>query len=276
VLPNERPRKPQSGHGARLRARASCWEVLNELEAIIRPRVEAFALDLLPLVDHAPDELGSQLDRLADWAGREPQSGYSAWGEIPRWSCWFLGQVIGTYATRTRSFAAVGALLQAQMTSRHGGVEPLIDGVPGSFGGALGEQLVEPPEDGRRWLAPEWEYIHQLLTTSTALRETAPEILSKDEDPKRAMGDWNFIHCLGLGLREVRSAAYFSVSAGGARDLALRLHRDDALRGRLARDAYRVELSELDQQAAEAFKQTHGLGHFHDMDAISIYLTGSI
>ena len=251
-------------------------EILGELEAIIRPRLEAFALDLLPLVDHAPDELGSQMERLADWAGREPQSGYAAWGEVPRWSCWCLGQVIGTYSTRTRSLGAIGALLQAQITTRYGGVEPLIDGAPGSFGGSLSEQQVEPPEGGRRWTAPEWEYIHQFLTASGALREAAPEILAKDGDPKRAMGDWNFVHCLGLGLREVRSAAYFSVSTGGASDLALRLHRDDALRGRLARDAYGIELSELDERAPEAFKHVRGLGHFHDMDAVSIYLTGSV
>lgn len=251
-------------------------EILSELEVIIRPRLEAFALDLLPLVDHAPAELGSQMERLGDWAGREPQSGYAAWGEVPRWSCWCLGQVIGTYATRTRSFGAIGALLQAQMTTRYGGVEPLIDGVPGSFGVSLSEQEVDPPEGSHRWIAPEWEYIGQFLKTSGALREAAPEILAKDGDPKRAMGDWNFVHCLGLGLRETRSAAYFSLSTGGGRDLALRLHRDDALRGRLARDAYGIELSELDERAPEAFKHARGLGHFHDMDAVGIYLAGSV
>ena len=90
------------------------------------------------------------------------------------------------------------------------------------------------------------------------------------------MGDWSFIHCLGLGLRQIRSAAYFSVSTGGARDLALRLHRDDALRAKVASDAYDIDLAQLDEQAGEALRATRGLGLFHDTDAIPIFLNGSI
>lgn len=250
-------------------------KTLAELDAVLRPRITNYAVQLLPLIDHAPDELGEQLDHLADWASREPESGYAGWLEIPRWSCWCLGQCLGTYAVRARAFAAVGALLRAQMTSHYGGMDQLIDGVPGAFGYDLAKHTVASP-DGRQWVAPEWEYVREVLEEITRLAQSAAELLTKDGDPKRAMGDWSLIHCLGLGLRQVRSAAYFSVSTGGARELALRLHGDTALRGRLASTAYDIDLDQLNQRAEEAFTAVHDLGAFQSTDAIPIFLTGSI
>jgi hypothetical protein len=250
-------------------------EVLSELDKVLRPQIAGYAAQLLPLVEHAPDELGEQLERLADWASREPASGYANWNEVPRWACWCLGQILGTCAVRAQAFTAAGALLRTQMTTRFSSIEPLIDGVPGSFGCALAEQVVEPPE-GRKWAAPEWEYVREIIESSEPMAQATAELFTKEGDPKRAMGDWSLIHCLGLGLRQIRSAAYFSVSTGGARELALRLHRDAAMRTRLATAAYGIELAHLDEQAAEALGFTRGMGHFHDTEAIQIFLTGSI
>lgn len=118
--------------------------------------------------------------------------------------------------------------------------------------------MCPPARTGYHWPQPEWQYLTVSLGGSEALHARYPELVSGEQEPKRALGDWNFVLALALGLRGKGSFAYWSVSTGTAQDLARRLFVDRRLRRQLAEEVLDLSVEELDARAGEALSHSRG------------------
>jgi hypothetical protein len=113
------------------------------------------------------------------------------------------------------------------------------------------------------------------IAASEALAARYPELVSGDDEPKRALGDWNFVLGLALGLRGEESMAYWSISPGAAQSLARRLYVDRRLRRELAEHILAIDLEDLDARADDALRHSRIDPPQGDRDAAPIFLTGT-
>ena len=88
---------------------------------------------------------------------------------------------------------------------------PLAAGRPGETALQVGQVMCPPAREGYYRPRPEWHYLASSIEASEALAARYPELVSGGE-PKRALGEWNFVLALALGLRGEESSAYWSIS----------------------------------------------------------------
>jgi hypothetical protein len=107
------------------------------------------------------------------------------------------------------------------------------------------------------------------------LRDRYPELYTSGE-PRRSMGHFDLLLTVARGLRGGRSVAFFSLAGGAATELALRLHRDDQLRRRVA-EALGATLERFDGEAPAVIRDAHSFpGGFTDNGEVASALeTGS-
>lgn len=232
-------------------------DAIRTFHDAVAPIMERRLLGLLPLVDYAPAQLAYELADLATITDRRPRpDGPVFWVRTPEWLWWWLGHAIGAYALRAWRPAAMRALLETR-TIEYDESRPLLRGTPGETVLEIGKVMVPPAGEGRYWPHPEWKYLSASLAASQALAARYPELVAGDDEPSRALGEWNFVLDLALGLRGEGSFGYWAISRGGAHDLARRLHLDRQRRGELAEDVLGLTLDDLDAQADEALARVH-------------------
>lgn len=247
---------------------------IRELHDAVGPVLERRLLGLLPLVDYAPERLDDELSHLAAMAERRPRTdGLVFWIRAAEWPWWWLTHALGAYAVRAWRTRAMRALLEAQAIE-FGKGRPLAGGFAGETAIKVGKVMCPPASPGYQWPHPEWHYLATSLSSSEALASRYPELLSGQQEPKRALGDWNFVLALALGLRDEGSVAYWSVSPGAAQELARRLRLDRRLRRQLAEDVLGLSLEDLDAQAAEALRYSRVDFQYGDGDAGALFVSG--
>ncbi|HEX8741508.1 MAG TPA: SIR2 family protein [Thermoleophilaceae bacterium] len=244
-------------------------DAVRELHAGMAPVLERRLLGLLPLIDHRPDQFERELEHLAVLRDRRPRvSGMTFWINADEWPQWWLTHALGAYALRAQRFPAIEALLRATVTGDKQ-AEPLARGLPGTTTLDVAKLAGPPPPEGQKWKAPEFEELASALENSRALQDQYPELVSGPDEPRRALGEWDFVLALSLGLRGLGSAAYWSISPTGAQHLARRLRHDDVMRTRLA-EVMGVSLEDLDRRSVEALEKSRGFDAWSDREAISI------
>jgi hypothetical protein len=245
---------------------------VRELHGAVAPTLERRLLGLLPLVDYAPEMLDAELSHLAALGhGRPRASGLVFWIHSAEWAWWWLTHALGAYATRAWRPRAMRALLEARVVERDK-ARPLAAGQPGDTAQWIGRFMA--PE-GRHPGYPEWDYLTASIAASEALAARYPELVSGDGEPERALGEWNFVLGLALGLRGEGSSAYWSISPGAAQDLARRLYVDRRLRRELAEHILAIALEDLDARADDALGHSRLDSVYGDRDAAEIFLTGT-
>lgn len=251
-------------------------EVVRRLHDAVAPVIERRLLGLLPLVDYAPERLDEELRDLSALGERRPRaSGLVFWIRAAEWPWWWLTHALGAYAVRGWRPRAMRALLDARAVELDK-ERPLAGGFPGETAFNVGKVMCPPAREGYYWPHPEWHYLATWLRDSDPVASRYPELVSGEGGAKRALGDWNFILALALGLRGQGSVAYWSLSPGGAQEVARRLYIDRRLRGQLAKDVLGLGLKELDAQAAAALAQSRIELQHGDGDAAALFVTGHI
>jgi len=246
------------------------------LHEAVAPVMERRLLGMLPLVDYAPERLAEELRDLAAMGNRRPRaSGLVFWLRAAEWPWWWLTHALGAYAVRTWRPLAMRALLEARAMEVDR-PRPLAGGLPGETALKVGAVMAPAPPEGRRWNSPEWEYLSASLAGSDALAARYPELVSGEQEPKRSLGEWDFVLGLALALRGEGSFAYWSISDGGAQDLARRLFADTRLRRQLAEDVLDLAAEELDARAPEALSRVRLAEPWGDGDALSLFMTGTV
>jgi SIR2-like domain len=242
---------------------------VRELHTRMAPILERRLLGLLPLVDHSPEQFERELDHLAALRDRRPRvGGTTFWIHADEWPQWWLTHALGAYALRARRFEAIAALLRVTVSGNRR-PEPLAGGHPGTTTSGVAELAGPRPPDGKKWKAPELEDLATALQTSRALQDRYPEIVAGPDEPRRALGEWDFVLCLSLGLRGLGSVGYWTITPSGAQSLARRLRHDDTMRGRLA-EAMDVTLEDLDARSVEALGRSGDLDAYGDREAIAV------
>lgn len=248
---------------------------VRELHDSVAPVLERRLLGLLPLVDYAPRLLAEEFAHLARLSDRGVHlSGTVFWIRAAEWPWWWLTHALGAYATRAWRPQAMRALLDARAVEGHKS-RPLAGGRPGETVLGVGKVMCPPAAEGRYWPHPEWQYLAVSLEGSQALQSLYPELVSGADAPSRALGEWDFVLGLALGLRGEDSFAYWSVSRGAAQDLARRLYLDRRLRREFAEDVLDITIEELDDWAADALGHARIDVQHGDGDAASLLLTGT-
>ncbi|MDA0171423.1 toll/interleukin-1 receptor domain-containing protein [Solirubrobacter taibaiensis] len=249
-------------------------EVTRPLMAQLMPATERLATMLLPLVEHDPVLFDRELRSIAGRLMRGDHDGYAFWSDLPRASVWWLTHVLGAYALRREAFGAIRSLLATQVVSRGNRVTSIAGNFSSDALSAVAAALGPEAPKGQQWKAPEWRFLVTSVSDSAALRSAWPELFEFDNDPRRALAEWSFIQCLGLGLQGQGTVAWWALGPQ-AIDLAARLHRDRALRQRLAVEAFDITLDDLDTRANEALGHSGRIQGSLDDDAARMYLTGT-
>lgn len=249
---------------------------VRELHDAVAPVLERRLLGLLPLIDYAPERLDDELGHLAAMAERRPRAGGLVfWIRAAEWPWWWLTHALGAYAARAWRPRAMRALLDAEAIE-FGKARPLAGGLPGETAIKVGKVMCPSARPGHYWPHPEWHYLATSLGSSAALASRYPELVSGEDEPKRALGDWDFVLALALGLRGEGSFAYWAVSTGAAQEFARRLCLDPRLRRQLAEEVLGTSLEELDAQAAEALGHSRVDIQHGDGDAAELFVSGKV
>jgi hypothetical protein len=241
VAANLRPRHPQEDG-----AMHDAWDAL-------RPLLERRVASLLPLGLYAPDRFAYEIAQLSRTLERRPLSGgYTIWAELGEWAVAWLGYVCGALLVRLERYEPLTPLLTSTWTSQNGHSEQLV-WLPGETGHALGVALAP---QGQRWLSPTWEFLTGSLQSMDWFRERYPELFSEDE-PRRSMAQFDMLLCIQCGLVDHRALAFFELARDASTEFALRLHRDQRLRERIAA-IFGVTLDEFDAAAPSHLRDAHG------------------
>jgi SIR2-like domain len=246
---------------------------IRGLHDAVAPALERRLLGLLPLVDYAPELLDAELSHLATLGERRPRAdGLVFWIRSAEWAWWWLTHALGGYAVRAWRPRAMRALLDARAVERDK-ARPLAAGLPGETTLKVGQVMCPPAREGFYWPRPEWQYLASSLAASEALAARYPELVSGDGEPKRALGEWNLVLALALGLRGEGSFAYWSISPGAARIWPDAVDR--RLRHELAEDVLAVDPEDFEAGLDEALSHSRVDAEHGDRDAARILMTGT-
>lgn len=241
VAANLRPRDPSEDG-----AMQDTWDAL-------RPLLARRVASLLPLTLYAPDRFTYEIAQLSRILERRPlPGGYTIWAELGEWEAAWLGYVCGALLVRLERYEALKPLLTSTWTKQNGQSEQLV-WLPGETGHALGVALA--PQE-QRWLSPTWEFLTRSLEPMDWLRERYPELFSENE-PRRSMAQFDMLLCIQCGLVDHRAVAFFELARNASTEFALRLHRDQRLRERIAA-IFSVTLEEFDAAAPSHLRDAHG------------------
>jgi hypothetical protein len=189
--------------------------------------------------------------------------GYEVWVSLPEYAAAWLGYVTGAVIMRLERYDSLRPLLQETWTNPNEYTERVV-WLPSSTGDLFGQRLV----DGN-WLSFNWEHPVSSLRPLRWLSERYPE-LNQDAEPRKSMAQFDLVMCLYLVLNGMRAVAFYSLGSGGAEELARRIHRDLALRTKIAA-VCGVSLEDFDAKAPQALDGAHG---FQGGSATTVRLRG--
>lgn len=237
---------------------AGAWERL-------RPVLERRLASLLPVALYADEVFAQEVGHLARTLERRPPiDGYTVWAELGDWAVAWIGYVCGALLTRLERYEAIRPLLSSTWTDRNGYTEQLV-WLPGEAATVFGEALA-PGE--QRWLAPGWEFLTRSIAPMDWLCERYPELFASGE-PRRSMGQFDMLLSIWCGTIDHRAVAFFQLGREGATEFAVRLHRDDALRARIA-SLVGLGIEEFDAVAPAHLRAAHGFqGGYVDSGAVA-------
>ncbi|MCW2986841.1 MAG: hypothetical protein JWR63_4411 [Conexibacter sp.] len=221
----------------------------REVWARMLPVLERRLAGLVVLALHDEQRFADQMLELARGLERQPlRAGYEAWNALPRFGATWLGYVVGALMMRLDRLGPVGLLARAAWTAPSYGT-PLLVWLPGDAADVLANALAPAGS----WVSPVWEFLTSSLGGPGWLLERYPE-LAVDREPRYSMAQFDLVLCLHHALIGHRSVAFFSLGGEAAVDLALRLHADAAVRGRVA-TALGVSLDDFDSRAPAGLEQ---------------------
>jgi hypothetical protein len=251
VAADLRSRHPNEGGALR-----DAWNAL-------RPVLERRLASLLPLALYADEQFAHEVAQLSRTLERRPLvGGYTIWAELGEWAVAWIGYVCGALLVKLERYDAIRPLLSSTWTNRNGYAEQLV-WLPGETGHALGLALAP---QGQRWISPGWEFLTGSLESMDWLRERYPELFA-DGEPGRSMGQFDMLVCIWCGVIDHRALAFFHLARDAATEFALRMRRDDALRGRIA-SLMGQSLEDFDASAPTHLRAAQGFqGGFIDRDA---------
>ena len=220
---------------------------------LMLPTLERRLAALLVLALHDESRFAGQVHELArGLERRQPRAGYDAWNELPRFGATWLGYVIGGLMMRLDRIEPVGSLVCTTWVTRYNRPELLV-WLPGDAADLLGGALAPA---GHRWHSFAWEFLTRSLGGLSWLRERYPE-LCEEHEPRRGMTQFDLVLCLHNSLIEHRSLALFVLGGEAANEMALRLHGDAGLRGRIAQ-ALGVTPDNFDTRAVAGLREAIG------------------
>ncbi len=221
--------------------------------ALVLPVLERRLASLVVLALHDDERFAGQVLELARTIERQPlRAGYEAWNALPRFGAAWLGYVVGALLMRLERIEPLGPLARAAWTSRSYGYNELLVSLPGEAADVLARALA--PEG--RWLSSLWEFLIRTLDGVSWFRERYPE-LSAPHEPRRSMAQFDLVVGLRDSLVGEHNLAFFVLDSEASNELAMRLHDDATLRGRVAA-ALGVSLEDFDSKAAEGLKSAYG------------------
>lgn len=249
-------------------------ESIRGLHLELVPVFERRLAGLLPLVDYDPDQFEREIGDLARLLDDRPAvDGFAFWLQMPEWATWWLTHALGAYALREWATRPMRALLAATYDDR-GKTRPVASGFPPDAGVDIGKLVVAPPEGAKAaWISAAWELLVRSLSQSSAVARDYPEFADW-EVMRGALGSWDFVLCLSLGLREHRSLAHWDLGGRATTRFGRRLHDDDHERERLAREVLAVSLTELDQAAGAALARSKPMSVLSSGGAADAFLRG--
>lgn len=226
---------------------------------------------------HDIDSFGQELNALGELPGRVPQVGGTVfWTHLVDWVLWWLGYALGAFALCDRRPQALRPLFQARAVDRFGPGRPLVESTPGNSGHEVGTAVMATVDDGQQWFAPAFESLLRDLEASELLRESYPEFVTPDDEPKRSLVDFDFVLSVALGIAQHRAIAHWTMYSQISAEFARRLYGDARMRTMVA-DAMGLSLEEFDQQAPGALDAAHALGQYGgDRSAVAALQTGRL
>jgi hypothetical protein len=237
---------------------ASILALVPALETALERRL----LGLMPLIDYDTDQFDRELEDFARLLDERPAvDGYVFWLQLLEWAAWWLTHALGAHALREWASIPMRTLLST--TYDDGNKRRLLahGGAP-DVGRDIAKLVLAPPEGSSPgWIAPEWEMLVRSLSNSRRLRGLYPE-MADAETVRGALGSWDFVLCLALGLGGKRSLGYWDIGGPATPRFARRLRQDDRLRERLASEVLELPLDDLDARASEALSRSQTMSVF--------------
>ena len=229
---------------------------IRALGADLETALERRLLGLMLLIDYDTDQFNRELEDFARLLDERPAvDGYVFWLQLLEWAAWWLTHALGAHALREWAPATTRTLLSTTYDDGNKR-RPLADGGAPDVGRDIAKLVLVPPEGSSPgWIAPEWEMLVRSLSNSRRLRELYPE-MADAETVRGALGSWDFVLCLALGLRGKRSLGYWDIGGPATPRFARRLRQDDSLRERLASEMLEVPLHDLDTRASGALSRS--------------------
>lgn len=230
-------------------------EALRALWTDVLPVLERRLASLLPLALYAPETFTVETHALARMLERQPaRSGLTLLAHLPEWCATWLGYLVGALLVRLERFDCLAPLLRTTWTNSNGYTEPLVF-LPGEASNHIGEAMTPHPS-GQSWIAPAFEYLSRAIDGMHWLEERYPELYVEGE-LRKSLAAFDMLLVIGHGLLERRTAAFFLLGSDAVSSLALRLHRDEALRSQIA-TAFGVDLATFESQAPEHLRAAQG------------------
>jgi hypothetical protein len=99
--------------------------------------------------------------------------------------------------------------------------------------------------DDRSYFAPAWESLSLDIAELAVVRERYPELVSGEDQPRRSLVEFDFIHVIALGVSDDRALSRWTMYSSIAEAFAARLHADARSRERVAQGVG-LSLAEFD------------------------------
>lgn len=196
------------------------------------PVLERRLASLLPLALHDVEQLTEEIAALATFCSRRPaRDGYTFWPTIIDWCGWWLGHVVGAYLVELGRFDALSAVFEPRVTDRADSA-PLVGSWSGDAGAAIGRSVMKQL-DGKNYYAPDWESLRRDVEKLAVVQERYPELVAGDDQPRRSLVEFDFLHVIALGIADERAMSHWTMNPPIAKAFAARLHADARLRERV-------------------------------------------
>lgn len=248
-------------------------ELMLAVHDQILPAWERRLASLLPVIAYAPESFEREVRSFVDLLENRPiESGITAWRELSEWATWWLGYACGAFALFQESWPVLAALLPATFSKWNGTEIRLIDPLRENVGHELGKLVMARLSD-TNWHSPRWEHLFWSLSNSPVLKEHWPEFLQGQDPRFAALGNFDFLVSIRMGLDGDAPIAYWSMSRRGAVPIARRLHGDSRYRTEVAK-VLGVKPDELITLAPIVLQNIQIPGRFSNSDAVSVLAEG--
>jgi hypothetical protein len=170
---------------------------------------------------------------------------------------------IGGLAVRLERYDAMQSILSARWRDPNGYPYPLV-GPPGELASVVAAKFGPKPPENQPWSFAEWQWLATDLQNKEWLVSRYPDWLRRQGEPQRALIELSMLINIATRLRDEHAmTAWWSLDTSVSEIYAKRLHRDSALRAKVA-EAVGTTLSVFDERAPEILASTKGIGMFSE------------